>query len=60
LERSDVPGYRVAGHGLLALLHRAGTLRQLHSAECVLGYRRRQSRERAGTKRRRRGTERGR
>lgn len=60
LERSDVPGYRIAGHDPLALLHRAGALRQLHPAERLLGYRRRQSRERAGTERRRGGAEGGR
>lgn len=55
LERSDVPGYRVAKYNSLALLYRAGALRQLHSAERLLGYRRRQSRERAGAKCRRGG-----
>lgn len=53
LERSDVQGYRVAGHGPFALLHRVGALRQLHSAERLLGYRRRQSRERTRAERRR-------
>lgn len=59
LERSDVPGYRVAGYGSLALLYRAGALRQLHSAERLLGYRRRQSCERARVKCRRGRTEGG-
>lgn len=59
LERSDVQGYRVAGHGPFALLHRVGALRQLHSAERLLGYRRRQSRERARAERRRGGAEGG-
>ena len=65
LERSDVPGYRVArrsqeGHDLLVVLHRVGAVRQLHSAERILGYRRRQSGKRAGAERRRgRGGSRG-
>lgn len=58
MERSDVPGYRVArwsqeGHDLLALLHRVGAVRQLHTAERVLGYRRRQSGKRTRAERRR-------
>lgn len=58
LERSDVPGYRIArwsqeGHDLLALLHRAGAVRQLHTAERVLGHRRRQSGKRTRAERRR-------
>lgn len=57
LERGDVQGYRVAGHGPFALFHRAGALRQLHLAERLLGYRCRQSRECARTERRRGGAE---